>query len=52
MGFVSQKPILFNMTVKENILYGLDEEVTMDKIIEAAKLANIHNFIMNLPQVC
>nr|XP_024219524.1 multidrug resistance protein 1-like [Halyomorpha halys] len=50
MGLVSQEPVLFDMTIKENILYGLEEEVTMDKIIEAAKIANIHNFIMKLPQ--
>ncbi|CAH1394574.1 unnamed protein product [Nezara viridula] len=50
MGFVSQKPVLFDMTIKENILYGLEEEVTMDKVIEAAKLANIHDCIMNFPQ--
>ncbi|CAH1394594.1 unnamed protein product [Nezara viridula] len=50
MGLVSQEPVLFDMTIKENILYGLEEKVTMDKIIEAAKIANIHNFIMKLPQ--
>ncbi|XP_014281321.1 phosphatidylcholine translocator ABCB4 isoform X2 [Halyomorpha halys] len=50
MGLVSQEPVLFDMTIKENILYGLEEEVTMDKIMEAAKIANIHNFIMKLPQ--
>ncbi|CAH1394580.1 unnamed protein product [Nezara viridula] len=50
MGLVSQEPVLFDMTIKENILYGLEEEVPMEKIIEAAKIANIHNFIMKLPQ--
>nr|XP_024219088.1 phosphatidylcholine translocator ABCB4-like [Halyomorpha halys] len=50
MGFVSQEPVLFDLTIKENIRYGCEEEVTMDKIIEAAKIANIHNFIMKLPQ--
>ncbi|XP_024219946.2 uncharacterized protein [Halyomorpha halys] len=50
MGFVSQEPVLFDLTIKENIHYGCEEEVTMDKIIEAAKIANIHNFIMKLPQ--
>ncbi|CAH1394572.1 unnamed protein product [Nezara viridula] len=50
MGLVSQEPVLFDMTIKENILYGLEGEVTMDKVIEAAKIANIHNFIMKLPQ--
>ncbi|CAH1394586.1 unnamed protein product [Nezara viridula] len=50
MGLVSQEPVLFDMTIKENILYGLEEKVTMDKVIEAAKIANIHNFIMKLPR--
>ncbi|XP_014287103.2 ATP-dependent translocase ABCB1 [Halyomorpha halys] len=49
MGLVLQEPVLFNMTIKENIIYGLEEEVTMDRIIEAAKIANIHDFIMTLP---
>ncbi|CAH1394592.1 unnamed protein product [Nezara viridula] len=50
MGLVSQEPVLFDMTIKENILYGLEEEITMDKVIEAAKIANIHDFIMNYPK--
>ncbi|CAH1407111.1 unnamed protein product [Nezara viridula] len=50
MGLVSQEPVLFDMTIKENIIYGMEEKVTMDKIIEAATIANIHNFIMKLPQ--
>ncbi|CAH1394571.1 unnamed protein product [Nezara viridula] len=50
MGLVSQEPVLFDMTIKENIHYGFEEEVTMDQIIEAAKIANIHNFITKLPQ--
>ncbi|WKY16389.1 hypothetical protein Q1695_001220 [Nippostrongylus brasiliensis] len=48
---VGQEPTLFSFTIKENIAYGMMEsEVTMDKIIEAAKIANIHDFIMSLPQ--
>uniref|UniRef100_A0A915CWK6 ABC transporter domain-containing protein n=1 Tax=Ditylenchus dipsaci TaxID=166011 RepID=A0A915CWK6_9BILA len=43
---VGQEPTLFSFTIKENISYGLPEdEATMDKIIEAAKVANIHEFI-------
>lgn len=49
---VGQEPSLFSFTIKENIAYGLSEdEVTMSKIIEAAKIANIHDFISSLPQV-
>ncbi|GAV01568.1 hypothetical protein RvY_12259 [Ramazzottius varieornatus] len=50
LGFVQQEPVLFSGTVKENILYGCaDKQVDMDKVIAAAKDANIHGFIMNLP---
>lgn len=49
MGFVLQDSFLFRGTVRENIRYGRlgasDEEV-----VEAAKLANAHSFIMKLPQ--
>ncbi|PIO73033.1 ABC transporter, ATP-binding protein, partial [Teladorsagia circumcincta] len=48
---VGQEPTLFSFTIKENIAYGMMEsEVTMEKIEEAAKIANIHDFIMSLPQ--
>ncbi|VDN83771.1 unnamed protein product [Brugia pahangi] len=49
---VGQEPILFSFTIRENIGYGLPEdEATEEKIIEAAKIANIHDFILSLPQV-
>ncbi len=54
IGVVSQEPNLLDMTIKENIAYGLTFEAeapSMDRIIEAAKQANAHNFIMDLPQV-
>ncbi|CAF4450391.1 unnamed protein product [Rotaria sp. Silwood2] len=43
-GLVSQEPILFDLTIAENIAYGL-ENVPMDDIINAASKANIHQFI-------
>ena len=47
IGIVQQDIYLFNATVKENILYGrLD--ATEEEIIEAAKRANIHDYIMTL----
>ena len=52
IGIVSQEPILFDRTIEENIAYGDNSrEVSINEIIEAAKQANIHEFILNLPQV-
>ncbi|KAM4030758.1 ATP-dependent translocase ABCB1-like isoform 2-T3 [Anomaloglossus baeobatrachus] len=50
MGIVSQEPMLFDCSIEENIQYGvLDRQVTHEEIVEAAKAANIHTFIDNLP---
>ncbi|KAA3676934.1 ATP-binding cassette, subfamily B (MDR/TAP), member 1 [Paragonimus westermani] len=51
IGIVSQEPNLFNTTIRENIAYGDNtREVPMEDIIEAARLANIHDFISTLPE--
>ncbi|XP_068998922.1 ATP-dependent translocase ABCB1 isoform X2 [Embiotoca jacksoni] len=51
IGIVSQEPVLFDCTLAENIAYGDNSRtVTMEEIQAAAKLANIHNFIEELPQ--
>ena len=48
IGLVPQETMLFNATVRENILYGrLD--ASDDEIVAAAKAANAHDFIMSLP---
>jgi hypothetical protein len=50
--FHIQEPILFNTTIWENIAYGMDEDaVTQEQIIDAAKRANIHDFVIQLPKV-
>ncbi|MDA5654924.1 SAV1866 family putative multidrug efflux ABC transporter [Staphylococcus aureus] len=49
IGLVQQDNILFSDTVKENILLGLPT-ATDEEVVEAAKMANAHDFIMNLPQ--
>ena len=49
IGLVTQELILFNDTVRNNIAYGL-EEISLDKIKEAAKAAKAHDFIMKLPE--
>ena len=47
-----QEPVLFSVSVGENIAYGLpDEDVSKEEIIKAAKAANAHEFIISLPQV-
>lgn len=52
LGIVSQEPVLFDRTIAENIAYGDNSRnVTKEDIIEAAKQANIHNFISSLPLV-
>lgn len=50
MGLVSQEPILFNETIRDNIAYGKQGEVTEEEIIEATKASNAHNFISSLPR--
>ncbi len=48
LGMVLQDTNLFTGTIKENIMYGNDN-ATMGQVIEAAKLANAHDFISRLP---
>ncbi|KAK1441487.1 hypothetical protein QVD17_07416 [Tagetes erecta] len=51
VSIVNQEPVLFSVSVGENIAYGLpDENVSKDDIIAAAKAANAHDFIISLPQ--
>jgi subfamily B ATP-binding cassette protein MsbA len=45
MGIVTQEPILFNDTIANNIALGMDH-VSEEQIINAAKIANAHNFIL------
>jgi len=49
IGVVNQEPSLFNISIKDNIRYG-KEDATDEEIIDAAKKANIHDFIMSLPE--
>jgi ABC-type multidrug transport system fused ATPase/permease subunit len=49
ISIVLQEPLLFSGTIAENIRYGR-LEATQEEIIEAAKAANAHDFIMRLPQ--
>ncbi|CAK6434576.1 unnamed protein product [Pipistrellus nathusii] len=50
LGIVSQEPILFDCSIRENIAYGDNSRVvSQEEIVRAAKEANIHHFIETLP---
>lgn len=51
MALVGQEPVLFDMTIGENIRFGVDEgtQVTQEQVEDACRAANIHKFISNLP---
>jgi ATP-binding cassette subfamily B (MDR/TAP) protein 1 len=51
IGLVSQEPLLFMTSIKDNITYG-KEDATIEDIKRAAELANAANFIDKLPNVC
>lgn len=48
IGHVAQEPVLFNMSIRENLTLG-DETISDHSIISACKLANCHDFIIQLP---
>uniref|UniRef100_A0A452GPE0 Bile salt export pump n=1 Tax=Gopherus agassizii TaxID=38772 RepID=A0A452GPE0_9SAUR len=50
IGIVSQEPVLFDCSIADNIKYGDNsKEITMKEVIEAAKKAQLHDFVMSLP---
>lgn len=49
IGFVLQEPFLFSTTIKENIAYG-SPDVSLEEIVTAAKRAQAHEFIMEMPK--
>ena len=49
---MGQEPVLYGRKIKENIAYGLDEEnIDDEQIVNAAKMANAHNFILETSQL-
>ncbi|RXN31886.1 bile salt export pump-like protein [Labeo rohita] len=51
IGIVSQEPILFDCSIAENIRYGDNQrKLSMDEVIAAAKKAQLHDFVMSLPE--
>ncbi|KAF0933166.1 hypothetical protein E2562_014155 [Oryza meyeriana var. granulata] len=49
IGLVGQEPVLFNDTIRANIAYGKQEQVSEEEIISVAEAANAHRFISSLP---
>ena len=49
IGIVTQETILFNDSVRNNIAYGL-EECPHERLVEAARAANAHTFVMEMPE--
>ncbi|XP_007539369.2 bile salt export pump isoform X2 [Erinaceus europaeus] len=51
IGIVSQEPVLFACSIVDNIRYGDNtKEIPMERVIEAAKQAQLHDFVMSLPK--
>uniref|UniRef100_A0A3B3Y5I2 Bile salt export pump n=1 Tax=Poecilia mexicana TaxID=48701 RepID=A0A3B3Y5I2_9TELE len=51
IGIVSQEPVLFDCSIAENIKYGDNlREIGMNEVISAAKKAQLHDFVMSLPE--
>jgi ABC-type multidrug transport system fused ATPase/permease subunit len=50
IGIVSQEPVLFTGSIEENIRFGKADAID-DEVQNAAKMANAHDFIMELPEV-
>lgn len=46
----THQPVLFGMSVKDNIVYGLNRGVTDDEVVEACKKANAHDFVEGFPE--
>lgn len=49
IGIVTQESYLFHASIKDNLLYA-NQQASMETIMEAARAANIHDFIMSLPE--
>jgi ATP-binding cassette subfamily B protein len=49
IGIVEQEPFLFSRTIRENIVYGVDRDISQEEIESAAKAAAIHDVIMTFP---
>jgi ABC-type multidrug transport system fused ATPase/permease subunit len=51
MGLVTQEPVLFDCSLRDNIAFRSPEPLEMADVVKAACSASIHDFITSLPQV-
>jgi ABC-type multidrug transport system fused ATPase/permease subunit len=49
IGYVQQEPQLFGLSIRENVCYGVDGDVSEEDMMEACRKANAHEFIMTWP---
>lgn len=49
IGIVEQEPFLFSRTIRENIVYGVEREVSDEEVFEAARAAAVHDVILSFP---
>lgn len=49
IALVSQEPVLYSGTIRENIVLGAAEDVDEEAVVKACRNANIHEFIVRLP---
>jgi ABC-type multidrug transport system fused ATPase/permease subunit len=50
VGYVQQEPQLFGMSIKENLLYGVNREISQEEVESACRDANAHDFIVSWPE--
>jgi ATP-binding cassette subfamily B protein len=50
VGIVEQEPFLFSRTIRENIVYGVDRDVSEEEVENAAQAAAIHEVILSFPE--
>jgi len=51
MGFVQQEPVLFGLTIRENICYGVQRDITDEELDTVCQQANAYDFISKFPEV-
>ncbi|KAL7521757.1 hypothetical protein ACHAWX_006438 [Stephanocyclus meneghinianus] len=50
IGYVQQEPTLFGLTIRENMLYGFERDITQEELEAASKDAHAHDFIADMPE--